>query len=122
MYERIRNLREDHDLKQRQLAEILNYSQRVYSNYEHGDIDIPTEILIKLSDYYGVSIDYILGQTDNPKRGWKCAHYHNSQAAVAAVFFIEHKKRKRERTNTAWISFIHTQQMKETGRAQRQCH
>ena len=75
MYERIRNLREDHDLKQRQLAEILNCSQRVYSNYEHGDIDIPTEILIKLSDYYGVSIDYILGQTDNPKRGWKCAHY-----------------------------------------------
>lgn len=69
MYERIRNLREDHDLKQRELAEILSCSQRVYSNYECGDIDVPTEVLIKLAKLYGVSIDYILGQTDNPKRG-----------------------------------------------------
>jgi len=68
MYERIRNLREDSDLKQRELAEILNCSQRVYSNYERGDIDIPTEILIKLSKHYDVSIDYLLGQTSNPKR------------------------------------------------------
>ncbi|MBO5494805.1 MAG: helix-turn-helix transcriptional regulator [Eubacterium sp.] len=68
MYKRIRDLREDRDLKQRELAEILNCSQRVYSNYERGDIDIPTEILIKLSNYYNVSIDYILGQTDSPKR------------------------------------------------------
>ncbi len=68
MYERLRNLREDHDLKQREIAEILNCSQRVYSNYERGDIDIPTEILIKMSDYYNVSIDYILNQTNNPNR------------------------------------------------------
>lgn len=49
MYPRIRDLREDNDLKQRELAEILNCSQRVYSNYERGDLDIPTEILIKLA-------------------------------------------------------------------------
>ncbi|MGN0522804.1 MAG: helix-turn-helix domain-containing protein [Eubacterium sp.] len=67
MYSRIRNLREDNDLKQRELAEILNCSQRVYSNYECGDLDIPTEILIKLSNYYNVSIDYMLNITDNPK-------------------------------------------------------
>ena len=67
MYKRIRNLREDNDLKQRELAEILNCSQRIYSNYERGDVDIPTDILIKLSDYYDVSADYILGRTDNPK-------------------------------------------------------
>ncbi len=66
MYKRIRNLREDHDLKQRQLAEILNCSQRIYSNYERGDVDIPTEILIKLADYYNVSTDYILDRTDEP--------------------------------------------------------
>lgn len=65
MYERIRNLREDRDLKQRELAEILNCSQRIYSNYERGDVDIPTEILIKLSRFYNTSIDYILGETDN---------------------------------------------------------
>lgn len=66
MYKRIRNLREDHDLKQRELADILNCSQRIYSNYERGDVDIPTDILIKLADYYDVSADYILGRTDNP--------------------------------------------------------
>ena len=68
MYSRIRELREDNDLKQRELADILSCSQRVYSNYERGDIDIPTEILIKLAKYYDVSIDYILELTNNPKR------------------------------------------------------
>lgn len=67
MYPRIRDLREDNDLKQRELAEILNCSQRVYSNYERGDLDIPSEILIKLADNYDVSVDYILGRTDNKK-------------------------------------------------------
>lgn len=67
MYSRIRDLREDNDLKQRELAEILNCSQRVYSNYERGDLDIPTEILIKLSNYYNVSVDYILNNTDKPE-------------------------------------------------------
>ena len=68
MYQRIRDLREDNDLKQRELAEYLSCSQRVYSNYELGQRDIPTDILIKLADYYKVSIDYLLGQTNNPKR------------------------------------------------------
>ena len=68
MFQRIRDLREDRDLKQRQLAELLNCSQQVYSNYELGQRDIPTDILIKLANFYNVSIDYLLGQTKNPKR------------------------------------------------------
>ena len=68
MYQRIRDLREDRDLRQRQLADILNCSQQVYSNYELGQRDIPTDILIRLADFYGVSIDYLLGQTNNPRR------------------------------------------------------
>ena len=68
MYERIQNLREDNDLKQRQLAEYLNCSQRAYSNYELGHRDMPTHVLIRLSDFYGVSVDYLLGLTKNPKR------------------------------------------------------
>lgn len=68
MYQRIRDLREDRDLKQRQIADYLNCSQQVYSNYELGQRDIPTDILIKLSDFYGVSVDYLLGLTSNPKR------------------------------------------------------
>ena len=65
-YERIRNLREDKDLTQAQMGKILSCSQRVYSNYERGDIDIPTQTLIILADYYNVSVDYILNRTDNP--------------------------------------------------------
>ena len=55
-------------MNQRQLAEYLNCSQQVYSNYELGQRDIPTDVLIKLADFYHVSIDYLLGQTANPKR------------------------------------------------------
>ena len=68
MYQRLRDLREDKDLKQREIAQYLNCSQRTYSNYELGQRDIPTEVLIKLSQYYSVSTDYILGLTNNPKR------------------------------------------------------
>ena len=68
MYRRIRDLREDHDLKQRQLADYLNCSQQVYSNYELGQRDIPTDVLIRLANFYHVSIDYLLEQTPNPKR------------------------------------------------------
>ena len=67
-YQKIRDLREDRDLKQREIAEYLHCSQRVYSNYELGQRDIPTDILIKLSNYYNVSVDYLLGLTSNPKR------------------------------------------------------
>jgi len=67
MYQRIRQLREDRDITQRELGAILSCSQRVYSNYERGDIDIPTAILIKIADFYNVSVDYLLNRTDNPK-------------------------------------------------------
>ena len=68
MYQRIRDLREDRDLNQKHLAEYLNCSQQVYSNYELGQRDIPTDVLIRLSQFYQVSTDYILGLTNNPKR------------------------------------------------------
>ncbi len=68
VYQKIRDLREDHDLKQRELAEYLNCSQRVYSNYELGQRDIPTDVLIRLSNFYNVSVDYLLGLTNNPHR------------------------------------------------------
>lgn len=64
VYRRIRDLREDSDLKQKTLAEYLNCSQVCYSQYELGKRDIPTDVLIKLADYYGTSIDYLLGRTD----------------------------------------------------------
>ena len=63
MYDRIRNLREDHDLKQEDIARLLHCTQACYSNYETGKRDIPTEVLRALADFYHVSIDYLLGQT-----------------------------------------------------------
>ena len=59
----IRNLREDHDKKQIELANYLNVKQTTYSKYELGKINIPIEIFIKLADYYDVSVDYLLGRT-----------------------------------------------------------
>lgn len=72
MYQRIRDLREDHDLTQTQIAKILNMSQTGYSQYEIGKNDIPTKILIKLSEYYHTSVDYLLGLTDETKPYKRC--------------------------------------------------
>ena len=65
LYKRIRDLREDKDLTQQKMGEILSCSQRVYSNYERGELDNPTEILIKLADFHNVSVDYLLNRTNN---------------------------------------------------------
>ncbi len=67
MYIRIRNLREDRDLTQKQVGEILNMSQTGYNQYEIGKNDIPTKILIQLAEFYNTSIDYLLGLTDEEK-------------------------------------------------------
>ena len=69
-YTKIRDLREDRDLNQTQVAEMLGMSQTGYSKYETGENDVSTEVLIKLADFYGVSIDFLLGQTNNPKRNF----------------------------------------------------
>ena len=63
-YERIRTLRIENDLTQKQLAEALNLKQNTYSQYEIGILNYPTELLIRLSEYYNTSIDYLLGLTD----------------------------------------------------------
>lgn len=72
-YRRMKDLREDHDLKQRDIADLLDIDQRVYSNYETGKLDLPVRYLLKLADYYDTSTDYILGRTDNPIAYERCA-------------------------------------------------
>lgn len=67
MYERIRNLREDRDMTQWEIAKILNCTQVCYSNYETGKRDIPTEVLIRLADLHGTSTDYLLNRTPTKK-------------------------------------------------------
>ena len=64
MYQHIRDIREDHDLSQKQMAELLNIGQTTYSDYEFGKINIPIEILKNLSLYFNTSIDYLLDMTD----------------------------------------------------------
>lgn len=67
IYRRIRNLREDKDLTQTELASHLNISQRTYSRYENDEREIPTEILCALADFHHTSVDYLLGRTDQNK-------------------------------------------------------
>lgn len=66
-YDRIKNLREDHDLKQSDIIRQLHCSQQAYSNYENGIREIPIELLIELAKIYSTSVDYILGLTDIKK-------------------------------------------------------
>jgi transcriptional regulator with XRE-family HTH domain len=64
---RLRDLREDHDKTQQQIADVLGTSQTMYARYERGANELPLRHLLTLCNYYGVSADYILGRTDNPK-------------------------------------------------------
>lgn len=64
MYERIRNLREDGDMKQKEIADYLQIHQTTYSNYELGKLNIPIPIMDKLADLYKTSIDYLVGRTN----------------------------------------------------------
>ena len=68
MYRRLRDLREDHDLTQTEIAKMLGMSQTGYSKYETGENDIPTDVLIKLAKFYNTSIDYLLGLTDSKRK------------------------------------------------------
>lgn len=67
IYENIRNLREDNDKKQRELAEYLHVSQNTYSQYENGVLSLSPETLIKLAEFYNTSVDYLLGLTNEKK-------------------------------------------------------
>lgn len=67
-FKNLRSIREDRDIRQKEIANYLNVSQNTYSQYETGVISLTAEVLIKLANYYNVSIDYLLDQTDNPKR------------------------------------------------------
>lgn len=66
-FKRLKDLREDKDLVQKEVASYLGIDQRVYSNYETGKREIPVKFVIKLADFYNTTTDYILGRTNNPK-------------------------------------------------------
>lgn len=66
-FKNLRSIREDNDIKQKDIAKYLNVSQNTYSQYETGVISLTAEVLIKLADYYNVSVDYLLDRTDNPQ-------------------------------------------------------
>ena len=67
VYERIKNLREDHDLTQQKIADMLFINRRTYSNYEIGERNIPIEVLSRIADIFGTSVDYLIGRTDIKK-------------------------------------------------------
>lgn len=65
-FKNLRSIREDRDIRQKDIAKYLNISQNTYSQYETGVISLTAEVLIKLAEYYNVSIDYLLDRTNNP--------------------------------------------------------
>lgn len=67
MYPKLRDLREDHDKTQQELADYLHVTQTTYSKYELGKVSISIEVFIRLAEYYNVSIDYLVGRTNNKK-------------------------------------------------------
>jgi len=69
---RIRDCREDRDITQKQLADYLRCDQSLYSKYERGERDVPLHVMIRLADYYGTSIDYLVGRTDEIKPYRRC--------------------------------------------------
>lgn len=88
MYERIRNLREDHDLKQEDIARLLHCTQACYSNYETGKRDIPTEVLRTLADFYHVSIDLSAGADRQERTVPKIAFVPGKRYACRGLFRI----------------------------------
>lgn len=66
MFKRLRDMREDKDLTQSQMADLLNIHQTTYSDYEIGKLNVPIEVFIKLAKFYGTSIDFLAGMTDDP--------------------------------------------------------
>ena len=81
IYENIRNLREDSDKTQKELADYLNVKQTTYSKYELGKINIPVEVFIKLADYYDVSVDYLLGRTKK-NNNWQQSYKKRKKIAI----------------------------------------
>lgn len=69
-FKRIKHLRLDHDLTQSKIAEVIGTSQQMYSDYESGKYDIPNELLLKLAEYYKVSLDYIFERTNDKRLHW----------------------------------------------------
>lgn len=67
MYLRIKDIREDNDMTQKEISKILSCDQSLYSKYERGEREIPLSLIIKLADYYKTSIDFLTGRTDNPE-------------------------------------------------------
>ena len=98
LYERIRDLREDHDLKQSEVAERIGTTQQYYSKYETGRHELPIRFLNKLAELYGVSTDYILGRTDCPdgvnKYGEKLTDDYSVDELVGDVLSLSPKARE----------------------------
>ena len=93
MYQRLRNLREDRDLNQTEVAAVLHVSQTTYSRYESGTLDIPSASLIALARFYGTSVDYLLGLTDEPAPYRKYAIFYPIRCENAAdgVYYLNYE-------------------------------
>ena len=96
VFPNIRNLREDNDKKQAELANYLNVKQTTYSKYELGKINIPIEIFLKLADYYDVSVDYLLGRTKEKSLNGSKTENHAAKILLSdCINILQRKMRNR---------------------------
>ena len=93
-FHRIRNLREDHDLTQKDMGEILDLSQRTYARYEKGDTEIPTDVWIQIADCFEVSTDYLMERTDFPSIHPKRKRPAGMQERIERILELKKKKQK----------------------------
>lgn len=93
IYQRIRDLKEDSDIKQRDVAQIIGMSEKQYARYERGETDVPMEVAIKLAKYYKVSLDYIAGLT-NDKKGFNKSDLPNSEVELLKKYRSLSKERQ----------------------------
>lgn len=115
IYKRIKDLREDRDLKQSEIAKILNTTQSYYAQYENGKRQIPFERMVDIAEFYDVSLDYIAGRT-NDKKGLSKSNMSVEETDIIKKFRSLSERRKGEAIGT--INLLFKQEQEEQSRIQ----
>lgn len=115
IYKRIKDLREDRDLKQSEIAKILNTTQSYYAQYENGKRQIPFERMVDIAEFYDVSLDYIAGRT-NDKKGLSKSNMSSKETDIIKKFRYLNDERKGEVLGT--INLLFKQEQEEQSKIQ----
>lgn len=120
LHELIRDLREDHDLKQKQIAEYLNVSQQTYSNYENGRREIPVGVVAALAEYYKVSTDYLLGANTGYLGNTNLSNPYLDNITMHDVMYdLQGLQRENRKELIKFVNYLKTTERHESARSRR---